>query len=83
MEFSLCAFYIIYACDLFFYNSGLVEAILMAAASEQFIALFLVLLQSSTNVLTAENCLPSDSSFCRCSTRNITLDISQIGLSYP
>ena len=56
----------------------------MAPASEPFVALFLVLLQSSTNVLAVENCLPpSDDSFCRCSTRNITLDINQIGLSYP
>ena len=62
---------------------SLVEAVLMAPASELFVALFLVLLQSSTNVLAVENCLPSDGSFCRCSTRNITLDITQIGLSYP
>ena len=53
------------------------------APTELFVALILVLLQSSTNVLAVENCLPSDSSFCRCSTRNITLDITQIGLSYP
>ena len=56
----------------------------MAPSSELFVALFLVMLQSSTNVLAVENCLPpSDGCFCQCSTPNITLDITQIGLSYP
>lgn len=56
---------------------------MIATAAEPFVAHLFLLLFLLMDVLANEHCLPSDSSFCRCSTKNITLDLTQIGLSYP
>ncbi|CAI8009671.1 hypothetical protein GBAR_LOCUS6457, partial [Geodia barretti] len=56
----------------------------MALTRGVLLALVLQLLFLQSTVISANvDCLPSDNNFCRCSTSNITLDIADMGLSFP
>ena len=64
--------------------SSATKRIAMALTRGVLLALVLQLLFLQSTVISANvDCLPSDNNFCRCSTSNITLDIAEMGLSFP